>query len=309
MNGLQLYPGLLPAVRVAREQDGMITYRQALAAGLTREQLRWLVARGWWSSPTRGTFVIQGASALRARVRAALAGRPAAVACGITAARLLGFNALPAVRPEEPVHLQQPGRATRSQARGVRLHWGDVPMDQLVDVDGIPATAPARTLADLVLGANRDDAVALMDGALHSGQVGDLEGASRAASGRHGSRRARSWWPLADGRAESPLESRLRLLLSDGGLPPPEVQWTVKDGAGRVVARLDLAWPQRRLDVEADGAAVHSDPTALYRDRHRQNLVAGLGWTVLRFTWSDVERRPTAVIAAVAAALTTTAPD
>jgi hypothetical protein len=308
MNGLQLYPGLLPAVRVAREQDGMITYRQALAAGLTREQLRWLVARGWWSSPTRGTFVIQGAAGLRARVRAALVGRPAAVARGITAARLLGFDALPRARPDEPVHLQQPGRATRSQARGVRLHWGDLPSDQVLDVDGIPATAPARTLADLVLGANRDDAVALMDAALHSGQVCDLEGASRAASGRHGSRRARPWWTLADGRAESPLESRLRLLLT-GGLPPPEVQWPVRDPAGRIIARLDLAWPQCRLDVEADGAAVHSDPTALYRDRHRQNLLAGLGWTVLRFTWSDVERRPTVVIAAVSAALTATAPD
>jgi hypothetical protein len=178
-----------------------------------------------------------------------------------------------------------------------------------VDVDGIPATAPARTLADLVLGANRDDAVALMDAALHSGQVEDLEGASQAASRRHGSRRAGSWWMLADGRAESPLESRLRLLLTDGGLPPPGVQWPVMDRAGQVVARLDLAWPQRRLDVEADGAAVHSDPSALYRDRHRQNLLAGLGWTVLRFTWSDVERRPTAVLAAVAAALTAAVPD
>jgi len=54
--------------------------------------------------------------------------------------------------------------------------------------------------------------------------------------------------------------------------------------------------------LEADGAAFHSDPPALFRDRRRQNLLIAAGWTVLRFTWAD-EAYPDDVVRAVANAL------
>ncbi|WP_131803613.1 MULTISPECIES: type IV toxin-antitoxin system AbiEi family antitoxin domain-containing protein [Pseudofrankia] len=91
---------MLHAGQVARGQNGMITYRQALDAGLAREQIRQFVARGWWYSPSRGSYVIRavvgpadGENDLRARAQAALAGRPDAIIAGITAARLLGLGA------------------------------------------------------------------------------------------------------------------------------------------------------------------------------------------------------------------------
>jgi very-short-patch-repair endonuclease len=216
---------------------------------------------------------------------------------------LLGFAALPQATSDEPVHLLLPRRTTRGQARGVVLHWGDLPRDQIVEVRGIPATSPARTLADLVLRSGREQAVAMMDAALRSGRVSEL-GLARAAVGRlPGARRAETWWALADRRAESALETRLRLLLMDAKLAPEELQWPIVDRVGRVIARLDLAWPSHRLDVEADGAAVHETPAAVYRDRHRQNLLTGRGWTVLRFTWFDVLHRPRMIISSVAGAL------
>jgi very-short-patch-repair endonuclease len=97
------------------------------------------------------------------------------------------------------------------------------------------------------------------------------------------------------------LETRLRLVLMAAGLPPEELQFVLRS-AGRFVARLDMAWPSRRLAVEADGR-VHDQPQALYRDRDRQNDIVLAGWTVLRFTWADVVHRPTQVIARVRAAL------
>ncbi|WP_232291906.1 endonuclease domain-containing protein [Frankia sp. QA3] len=72
---------------------------------------------------------------------------------------------------------------------------------------------------------------------------------------------------------------------------------------GRPVARLDLAWPSRLVAVEADGAAYHRQPRALFRDRARQNDLLSVGWTLLRFTWADVLGRPAGVVDLVGRAL------
>ncbi|ABW11379.1 conserved hypothetical protein [Parafrankia sp. EAN1pec] len=236
---------------------------------------------------------------LRLRVRAALLARPGAVACGVTAGRLLGFEGLPRPADNEPVHLRLPVHGSRKQMEGTISHFGPVGADELVDLDGIPVTGPDRTLADLVLASSRDDAIAMIDAALHCGLVAGLGKAIAACAKRPGARRVSSYWALSDGRAESVLETRLRLLLHDAGVPPPRLQWPVTDGAGRVLARLDLAWPGEMLDVEADGGAVHELPPALHRDRERQNQLLDLGWRVRRVTWADVLRSPSKVVAAV----------
>ncbi len=281
----------------------MISTSQARAAGLTRRQIADLVRTGQWQHPDRGTYLVPGAHPLRSRVRAALLRRPDAVACEITAARLLGFGCLPTARHDEPVHLLCPRRSARRQPDGVVLHWNDLPPTHVTDVCGIPTTSAPHTLADMVLRRGREDAVALMDATLRTGHLTDLNAARSLVFGRRGAAARSPWWQCADGRAESPLETRLRLLLADAGLPPAQLQWPVRNAAGRVVARLDLAWPSVRLDVEADGAVVHADPHALYRDRYRQNMLTTLGWTVLRFTWVDVTRRADYVTRTVAHAL------
>ncbi|WP_101831949.1 type IV toxin-antitoxin system AbiEi family antitoxin domain-containing protein [Frankia canadensis] len=341
---IPLYPGLDPAIAVARRQGGMITFRQAIAAGLTRGQLRQLVHSGQWNHPVRGAFVVPGAQGcpplrlaglpavaegpagprptaevealpvvaagpvtfppppfpLAARARAALVGRPQAVVCGVSAARLLGFPAADSDSAEEPVHLMLPPKLTRAQPRGIRLHFTELGADERIELDGIPLTSPARTLADLVLSAPaREAAVAEMDAALRGGLVRDLQGAQESAQGRRGFRTVLRWWPLADGRAESALETRLRLLLTDAGLAPPHLQWPVTDAAGEVVARLDLAWPRHRLDVEADTWTAASSAGVVHHERQRGNALAALRWTVLRFSALDVAWHPERIVAAV----------
>jgi very-short-patch-repair endonuclease len=81
------------------------------------------------------------------------------------------------------------------------------------------------------------------------------------------------------------------------------LQLQLFDRDGSCFARLDMAWPSRRLAVEADGRERHDKPEALYRDRRRQNDVELAGWTVLRFTWNDVMRHPNWVVAQVRRAL------
>ena len=66
---------------------------------------------------------------------------------------------------------------------------------------------------------------------------------------------------------------------------------------------IDVAFPEGRLAVEVDGRAHHSDARAFQRDRQRQNDLVAAGWTVLRFTWDDLVRRPGEVIDRIVAAL------
>ena len=83
-------------------------------------------------------------------------------------------------------------------------------------------------------------------------------------------------------------------------------QHEVRHG-GRFVARADFAYPDRGLVVEVDGFESHASPRALQSDLHRQNELVALGWTVLRFTWADVVRRPERVASAVRRVLGTPA--
>ena len=74
-------------------------------------------------------------------------------------------------------------------------------------------------------------------------------------------------------------------------LMAPAFQHEVWHG-GRFIARIDCAYPDRKLAIEVDGFEHHSSPEAFQRDRTRQNRLVALGWTVLRFTWHDVVHRP-----------------
>jgi hypothetical protein len=148
--------------------------------------------------------------------------------------------------------------------------------------------------------------VALVDAALFAHVVADVADVRAAVSGRRRHRRAEPWWSLVDGRAESPLETRMRLALTDAGFAPEDLQHPVRVD-GRPFARLDLAWPSRGVCLEADGGRVHSQPEALFQDRHRQNLLMARGWTVLRATWWDLPENGGDVVKTVAGALAVSA--
>jgi very-short-patch-repair endonuclease len=294
-------------LRIAGRQHGLVTAGQAISSGLSRGQLRQLVRTGDWVRPFPGTYLVAGAELFRGRVRAALSRRPDAVVCGVTAARLHGLRALPAPVPDEPIHLFVRGSVARTATRGIVLCSGTLPDAETWRRDGMPVTSVIRTLTDLVLAWERPDAIALLDAAAHDRRFRDLLEVGARLFGRHGAPVRARWLAEVDAGAESPLESRLRLVLGDRGLRPSETQFAVVDEAGRLVARADFAYPEQRLLVEADGVAFHGDhagdPRPLHHDRERQNVLARLGWRVLRFTWSDVLTRPDDVAATVRHAL------
>jgi hypothetical protein len=293
-------------VAFARRHDDVISRRHARQLGMSDQAISLRRTQHGWSSPVRGALLVPPVGdEVRAHARAA-AEVTGEIVCALTAARLHGLPGLPRHRPGELVDLAVVGAPGRRQRRGCRRHWWDVSRGDVVDLDGIRATSVLRTLEDLVLTLDRDAMVCVLDAMLNTRllSLDDLADIRNRLTVRRGAEAIGRLWDLVDGRAESPLESRLRLLLTDGGVPPEELQCLVRNPkTGRAVARLDLAWPSRRVAVEADGEQPHSQPDPLFRDRDRQNNLVQLRWELLRFTWRDVLHRGDHVVRTVRTSL------
>ncbi|PWU47608.1 hypothetical protein DLJ47_30135 [Micromonospora sp. S4605] len=280
--------------RVAAAQDGIVTADQALRLGLSRDEIRQQWRSGRWLRLARGCYLPEpDGSAVdrrRARIRAAvLSLGPGAFAVLDTAVELHGVAGL---RPQAAIHVSVPVDQPRPQRRadpGIVVHQLTVGRGDLCAVCGIPATAPLRTLADVLLRVDRYPAVCLLDSALNRSLVtpDDLLSIPALIRGRRGAVAARGYLAEADGRAQSPLETRARLRCVDGKVPPDALQLEVRDRDGYLLGIGDLGWRGPKVIAEADGRGPHGTPEAAYADRRRQNRLVNAGWTILRFTWSD----------------------
>ncbi|WP_298989815.1 type IV toxin-antitoxin system AbiEi family antitoxin domain-containing protein [uncultured Pseudokineococcus sp.] len=307
-----LDPAVVAAVltRAAR-QDGVVTTSDLSALGLGPHVPRRLVRAGQWERLLRGAYLVRpgrvGVQRVRAWSRAASLVVPGAVAGRSSASHLLGVQGAPVPAGAEVV--LPPGRQKPSRP-GLAVVVSALAPQDVVDVRGVATTSALRTLVDLVPRLDRPAALSVLDSALALGLVTpeDLLVARERCAGRRGSSGAADLWVLADGRAESPLESRARLACVEAGVPPDDLQVVVRTGDGHVVARGDLGFhrrsrPERRLLLlECDGKEVHAAPDALYRDRWRANALVALGVDVIRCTWADVEH-PGRLPAMVRAAL------
>jgi hypothetical protein len=195
-------------------------------------------------------------------------------------------------------------RASRAESRADRrVHRGDLPDDDVTRRRSLPVTTPERTWRDLA-GVLQPAALLAVTDQLLEGwcTTAGLHAQLDACPTGRGAARARTVLPLGSDLAESPMESVLRWLVHDAGLPAPVLQHPVHDGAGRFVGRADLAWPDRKVIVEFDGD-VHRERSVFVKDLRRQNALVAEGWTILRFTSADVLGRPTDVVAQIRRAL------
>lgn len=274
-------------------QGGVVTSAQALRF-LTRRGLEAQIESGALKKLWHGIYGC-GEVSTPLRLRGLdLASGTTVAACMHTAAAAYGFG----TERTSELHVLSPvGRRLRS-AEGLIVHRREGA--PLTSIAGRPATAPAWTAIEVARSLRRPRALATLDAALRSGTCsrGGLQQAARRQAGRRGIVTVRELLDLANPLAESPMESEARLVMIDGGLPPPVLQYRVVDLTGRVW-RLDFAWPDRRVAAEYDGVDWHSGPEAFFRDRRRAAALLDLGWVVVPIVAEDVRYRPHEFVARI----------
>ena len=234
---------------------------------------------------------------LRARAAARLV-VPGSVVTGRSAATLWG---VPMAGVAEDVELTVPPERHAVRVPGLRVRRAPLNVEDVCRRLGVRVTAPEATAVAVARNLPLEDAVIAVDQLTWDGLAALAQVRARAhrAVGP-GSRRARQACALADGLAESPQETRVRLLIGRSTLPPPVAQHRVYDGA-RFVARVDFGWPEQRVALEYDGLW-HAEPGQFAQDRERLNRLTAAGWRIVFVTAADL-RRPEQLLARIAAAL------
>jgi very-short-patch-repair endonuclease len=290
--GMSRRPAAIPAELTC----GPITVAEARRAGLDHWHLR---GKSWRRVGPALYVPSATLDSPRLMLAAALPRMPAnSVFSGYTAAWLHGLD----VPPCDPIEVTVPRASGVTTRTGLAISRARLDDSDVVVRAGLLATSILRTLIDL--GQHRDlvEAVVITDMALHQRltTLAEFQAAIEGCGHRRNVKRLRRVVALAEPRAESPMETRLRLVLMNGGLPRPEAQVNLYDRNGDFIARTDLYYPSHRLAIEYDGGN-HRDRLA--DDDRRQNAILSAGYGLLRFTAGDVQKTPELTVAQARSAL------
>jgi very-short-patch-repair endonuclease len=276
---------------------GPFTARTAEQYGVTPSSLRGRT----WRRLLQGVWILATTTPDRSTWLAAarLVMPVDAVVCGLSAVTEHG----PDVRRVDDVvvHVGFTRSVPRRRA-GLRLRELTLLPDEVVRIGRWLVTSAARTAYDCARWLPLVEAVVVVDALLHAGLTTPEEIA--AVMARH---RGERWisrvgrvLSLADGRSESPMESRLRLLLVRAGLGGLEPQFEVYDAGGVFVGRLDLAYVDARVAVEYDGAWHWQQRR---EDDRRRDALRALGWTIVVVSAEDYYGDPQGIVRTVRAEL------
>ncbi|OBC01272.1 hypothetical protein A5784_18830 [Mycobacterium sp. 852013-50091_SCH5140682] len=238
-------------------------------------------------------------AAHRAEAAWLFSGRQATLA-GLSAAALYGTRW---IDPAEPAEFY---RRNGKPVPGILVHRDELLDDETRLFTGIPVTTPARTAFDLGRRPGRDEAVIRLDALAQATFVtaADVDPLLPRHPGVRGLVQLRDVLTLMDGGAESPQETRTRLVLVDAGLPKPQTQIVVPgDFGGRKHARIDMGYKEFKIGVEYEGAQHWTDPRVRANDIDRYAELAALGWLIIRVGADLLDRRPWVIVARLCAAL------
>jgi hypothetical protein len=279
--------------RLAERQHGVVSLPQLQLHGLSPSAVRQRVATGRLTRIHRAVYAV-GHGRLTQHghwMAAVLAYGPRAVLSHRSAAALHGIR--PDNRPKIDVTL--PSASARSRP-GIDVHRSTtLEAADVTTIDGIPCTTLPRTLLDLAEVVPRRALERAIDQAevLRVFDLGAVEEVLSLATGRHGATELRRVLAEYGGPTltDRELEERFFELCERAGVPRPAVNvWiTLDDG---IAYKADFLWRAERLIVETDGWESHGTRKAFESDRRRDRMLSLAGWTVVRFTWRDVEHRP-----------------
>jgi hypothetical protein len=174
--------------------------------------------------------------------------------------------------------------------------------DEITWACKLQVTTRVRTAFDLGRYLPRGEAVVRLD-ALMRTQVFSVEDVLLLAKrypGARGLKSLRKVLPLVDGGADSPMETWLRLLYIDNGLPAPTTQIPVCDHRGGLIRMLDMGWDDYMVASEYDGYRHQTDRARYVTDMRVMPILRRMGWEVMQVIKED---RPDDIVARARAAL------
>jgi very-short-patch-repair endonuclease len=222
-----------------------------------------------------------------------------ATAAGVSAAALHGSRWIDAQLPAE---LNQPHR---HKTDGIMLHSDKLADGEVCLIRGVPATSPARTAFDLARRPGLPTAVIRLDALMQSTDLKllDIEVLIDRHRGARGIVQLREAIELSDSGAESPQETRTRLVLTKAGLRPRRTQINVFNKFGEFVKRIDMGWDDLLVGVEYDGEQHWTNPRQRERDIEQQAQLEALRWRIIRVSDQMLRYRPDVIIERTRAAL------
>jgi hypothetical protein len=272
---------------------------------LTRIRPGAYVALGDWERlDPEGRFVVRGRAVLRqAKTPLVLSHASALAEFG---APLWGVAL-------EKVHTTRTDGLSGRRASDVCQHEGQLRPDEVVVVNGVLVTSPARAVIETATCAPAEVGLCVANHALHERwtTVAELEQQYVGMEQWPDSRSVELVLRLADGRIESVGESRTLWVCFHEGLPMPIPQYVVRDEAGRTIGRVDFAWPELAVFLEFDGRVKYEDllrpgeraSDVVLRERDRERLICETtGWVCVRVSWADLAR-PAQLAARIRAAM------
>lgn len=270
--------------------DGPILSAAAREMGITRAQLR---SRRFRHGP-RSVYVPTTADpsfALAAKSWLIVLPSDAAL-FGVTAAQAYDLP----VTPDPEYHIIVPAGGVVPRRRpGLVPHEGLGPDEAWIH-NGLRVTKPERTFLDLASLVGRLDLIIVGDAMVRRGltTVEGLQEATWEVRRRRGILLAREAASLVRARVDSPSETRVRIIMVDGGLPGPEINVDIFDEHGGWIGRPDLAYLLLKLAIQYEGDIHRLDRRRWRADVARDEVLLDHGWDVLRVTAHDL-RRPEAL--------------
>ncbi|MFT4260706.1 endonuclease domain-containing protein [Microbacterium sp.] len=288
------------------------TVRDAAAVGIHRSRLNAAdLARPFHAvrSQCAPTTPRERVQSLVARLR------PEQSVSGRTALHIWGYPYPVPWRLDDDIDIVVPTDAVRPRLRGVKGRRLARDRFRRWWVEGVPVIDPLSALFLCSTELSDDQLVMLLEAMMTSADNYPGLATGRPVFSREmilqkllewgrfaGCARVRAALARAREHVESPKETETRLLLIANGLSEPVVQHPVFD-RGRLVARVDLAYPHLKIAIEYEGDGHRRSPAQWRRDIQRQRELEDLGWIVIRLTELDLRDGGTVLIARVRRAI------
>ncbi|HEY0814637.1 MAG TPA: hypothetical protein VGE11_15265 [Pseudonocardia sp.] len=276
-----------------------------LAAGVTDDEVRRLLRRGELAVVERGAYldpadprlrrpeerhVLQVAAALpRIATDSVVSHQSAAVLYGLPVWNL----------PLTRVHVTRPRRSSGLRTGRLHVHTAPLEADEISLVGGRAVTSVARTLVDLARTVGFEEAVAVLDAALHRHLVtrDELLVALERTAGWRGAPRGRRAVDFADPRPMSVGESRSRVAMARLGVATPVLQWKVVGSGGIVLGTADFGWPDHGYAGEFDGFVKYGrllrpgqvPADVVFAEKRREDGMRTVLRGLARWVWAEID--------------------